>query len=236
MCADWQWRAWSELSYSTQTGHPGFERVYGKAFFDYLAENPDPSRVFNDAMTSFSASISAAVIEAYDFTGITKLVDVGGGHGVLLASILEKYPEMRGVLFEAPFVVEGAGDAITARGLAGRCEVVGGDFFASVPEGGDAYIMKHIIHDWDAEHALTILQNCHRAMTRNGKLLVVEMVIPEGNAPSLGKLLDLEMLLLLHSYERTEAEYCALFKRAGFRLAKIVPTRMPHSVIEARRI
>ena len=127
-------------------------------------------------------------------------------------------------------------DAIKKRGLAERCEVVGGDFFASVPAGGDAYIMKHIVHDWDDERALTILQNCHRAMTENGKLLVVEMVIPEGNAPSLGKFLDLEMLLFLHSYERTEAEYRALFERARFRLTKIVPTRMPHSVIEAIRV
>jgi hypothetical protein len=236
MGADWHWRAWSDLSYSTQTGQPAFERIYGKAYFDYLAENPEPARVFNDAMTSFSASVSAAVIDAYDFTGITKLVDVGGGHGLLLGSILEKYPQMKGVLFEAPFVAEGAGDAIKERGLAGRCEVVGGDFFASVPTGGDAYIMKHIVHDWDDERALTILQNCHRAMIDNGKLLVVEMVIPDGNAPSLGKFLDLEMLLLLHSYERTEAEYRALFKRAGFRLTRIVPTRMPHSVIEAVRV
>jgi hypothetical protein len=236
MGADWHWRVWSELLYSAQTGQPGFERIYGKPYFDYLAENPDPARVFNDAMTSFSASDSAAVIDAYDFTGITKLVDVGGGHGLLLAAILQKYPQMMSVLFEALFVVEGAGDAIKKRGLAERCEVVGGDFFASVPAGGDAYIMKHIVHDWDDERALTILQNCHRAMTENGKLLVVEMVIPEGNAPSLGKFLDLEMLLFLHSHERTEAEYRALFERAGFRLERIVPTRMPHSVIEAMRV
>lgn len=234
--ADWHWRVWSDLFYSAQTGQPAFERVYGKAYFDYLAENPDPARVFNDAMTSFSASVSAAVIDAYDFTGITKLVDVGGGHGLLLAAILQNYPQMSGVLFEAPFVAEGAGDAIKGRGLARRCEVVGGDFFGSAPAGGDAYIMKHIVHDWDDESALTILQNCHRAMTKNGKLLVVEMVIPEGNAPSLGKFLDLEMLLFLHSYERTEAEYRALFERAGFKLTRIVPTRMPHSVIEAMRI
>jgi hypothetical protein len=234
--ADWHWRVWSELCYSVETGQPGFEHIYNKAYFDYLAENPEPARVFNDAMTSFSGSVSAAVIDAYDFTGITKLVDVGGGHGLFLSSILQKYPQMKGVLFEAPFVAEGAGDAIKERGLTGRCEVVGGDFFASAPAGGDAYIMKHIVHDWDDEHALTILQNCHRAMTENGKLLVVEMLIPESNAPSLGKFLDLEMLLFLHSYERTEAEYGALFERAGFRLTRIVPTRMPHGVIEAIRV
>jgi hypothetical protein len=234
--ADWHWRVWSDLFYSTQSGQPGFERIYGKAYFDYLAKNPAPAQVFNDAMTSFSASVSTAVINAYDFTGITKLVDVGGGHGLLLASILEKYPQMSGVLFDAPSVIDGAKEVIEEHGVGGRCDAVGGDFFASVPAGGDAYIMKHIIHDWEDERALTILQNCHRAMTENGKLLVVEMVIPEGNTPSLGKFLDLEMLLFLHSYERTEAEYRALFERAGFKLTRIVPTPSPHSVIEGVRL
>jgi hypothetical protein len=235
MGADWHWRVWSELSYSAQAGQPAFERIYGKAYFDYLAENPEPARVFHDAMTSFSASVSAAVLEAYDFSGIKKLVDVGGGHGLLLASILEKSPQMTGVLFDAPSVAEGAKEVINGRGAAGRCEIVGGDFFKSAPAGGDAYIMKHIVHDWEDERALTILKNCHRAATENAKLLVVEMVIPEGNAPSLGKFLDLEMLLLLHSYERTEAEYRTLFEQAGFKLTRIVPTALPHSVIEAVR-
>src|SRR5262249_41122245 len=152
------------------------------------------------AMTSFSASVSAAVVDAYDFSGITKLVDVGGGHGLLLASILGKYQQMKGVLFDAPSVIAGAKAIIEARGVGGRCDTAGGDFFTSVPAGGDAYIMKHIIHDWEDERALTILKNCHQAMTENGRVLVVEMVIPEGNTPSLGKFLDLEMLLFLHSY------------------------------------
>jgi hypothetical protein len=213
--SDWHWRVWSDLSYSVQSGQPAFEQIYGKAYFDYLAENPAPAQVFHNAMTSFSASVSAAVLNAYDFTGISELVDVGGGHGLLLASILKKYPEMSGGLFDAPSVIDGAKEVIDAHGVSRRCEIVGGDFFASVPAGGDAYIMKHIIHDWEDERALTILQNCHRAMKENGKLLVVEMVIPEGNAPSLGKFLDLEMLLFLHSYERTEVEYRALFERQG---------------------
>ena len=233
--ADWHWRVWSELSYSAQAGQPGFEHIYGKAYFDYLAENPGPAKVFNEAMTSFSAAGSGAVIDAYDFTGIKKLVDVGGGHGLLLASILEKYPRMTGVLFDAPSVVEGAKHVIETHRVARRCKTVGGDFFESVPARADACIMKHIIHDWEDERALIILKNCHRAITRNGKLLVVEIVIPEGNTPSLGKLLDLEMLLFLHSYERTEAEYRALFERAGFKLTKIVATALPHSVIEAVR-
>jgi O-methyltransferase domain/Dimerisation domain len=234
--ADWHWRVWSDLFYSAQAGQPGFERIYGKPYFDYLAENPEPARVFHDAMTSFSASVSVAVVDGYDFTGIKKLIDVGGGHGLLLAAILEKYPQMKGVLFDAPEVITGAKSVLETRGVEGRCEIVGGDFFASVPSGGDAYIMKHIIHDWEDERALKILQNCHQAMTKDGKILVVEMVIPQGNAPSLGKFLDLEMLLFLHSYERTAAEYRALFKQAGFKLTKIVATRLPHSVIEAVRV
>jgi len=234
--AEFHWRVWSDLFYSAQSGLPGFERVYGKAYFDYLAENPVPAQIFNDAMTSFSASVSAAVTDAYDFSGIKKLVDVGGGHGLFLASILQKYPQMNGVLFDAQSVIDGASEVLTAHGAGGRCETVGGDFFRSVPEGGDAYIMKHIIHDWDDERSFTILQNCHRAMTADGKVLVVEMVIPEGNAPSLGKFLDLEMLMFLHSFERTEAEYRALFERAGFKLTRIVPTPSPHSVLEAVRL
>ena len=212
-----------------------FESIYGKAYFDYLAENPAPAEVFNDAMTSLSASVSAAVVSAYDFSGITKLVDVGGGHGLLLASILEKYPQISGVLFDAPSVIEGANDVIEAHDVGGRCETVGGDFFASVPAGGDAYIMNHITHDWKDERALKILQNCHRAMTEGGRLLVVEMVLPEGNTPSLGKFMDLQMLLFLHSYERTEAEYSSLYQRAGFKLTSIVPTLSPYSVIEGVR-
>ena len=155
---------------------------------------------------------------------------------MLLSSILEKYPQMRGVLIDAPSVIAGTKTAIAARGLAGRCDAVEGNFFASVPAGGDAYIMKHIIHDWNDERASIILQNCHRQMKGNGKLLVVEMVIPEGNAPSMGKLMDLEMLVLLHAYERTEAEYRALFERSGFRLTRIVPTKSPYGVIEGVRI
>lgn len=234
--SDWHWRVWSDLSYSVQSGQPGFEHIYGKAYFDYLAENPAPAQVFNNAMTSFSSAVSAAVVDAYDFSGISSLVDVGGGHGFLLASILEMYPEMSGVLFDAPSVIDGANEIIDARRVGKRCDAVGGDFFASVPAGSDAYLMKHIIHDWEDERALTILRNCHQAMTENGKVLVVEMVIPEGNSPSLGKLLDLEMLLLLHSYERTEAQYRALFEQGGFKLTRVVPTKSPHSILEAIRM
>ncbi len=234
--ADWHRRVYGELGYSVQTGQAAFEKIYGKPFFDYLAENPVPAQDFNNAMTSHSASDSAAVVNAYDFTGINKLVDIGGGHGALLTAILANNLQMNGVLFDAPYVVAGAGDIIAAHDVSGRCETVGGDFFTSVPAGGDAYIMRHIIHDWDDERALTILKNCHQAMTENGRLLVVEIVIPEGNAPSLGKFLDLAMLVLVNSFERTAAEYSALLAQAGFKITRIVPTASPSSVIEAVRL
>jgi hypothetical protein len=230
--ADWHWRAWGDLFGSVQSGQPAFEKIYGKAYFDYLSENTGPAQVFNDAMTSISTVASAAVVDGYDFTGINKLVDVGGGHGMLLSSILEKYPQMTGMLVDAPSVVAGTKEAIEARGLSRRCEAVSGDFFVSVPAGGDAYIMKHIIHDWNDERASTILQCCRRQMSAEGRLLVVEMVIPEDNAPSFSKLMDLEMLVLLQAYERTEAEYRELFDRSGFRLTRTVPTKSAYSVIE----
>lgn len=230
--ADWHWHAWTSLAHSTLTGQPAFEHSYGKAYFDYLGENIEAARVFNNAMTSLSTAASAAVVSAYDFIGVNKLVDVGGGHGFLLASILEQHPQMHGILFDTPAVIEGAKSVIGMRGVDGRCDTIGGDFFGSIPAGGDAYIIKHIIHNWDDERASTILRNCHKAMAEKGKVLVVEMVIPEGNKPSLGKLLDLEMLVLLQSFERTEAEYRLLFEKAGFKLTKIVPTASPYSVIE----
>jgi hypothetical protein len=230
--AEWHWRAWGDLFSCPQSGQPSFEKTYGKAFFEYLGENNGPAQVFNDAMTSISTVASAAVVDGYDFTGINKLVDVGGGHGALLCSILEKYPQMHGLLIDAPSVISGTNEAIEARGLSKRCEAVDGDFFASVPAGGDAYIMKHIIHDWDDERASTILRCCHQQMPAEGRLLVVEMVIPEGNAPSFGKLMDLEMLVLLHSYERSEEEYRELFKQSGFNLTRVVATKSAYSVIE----
>jgi hypothetical protein len=236
MGANWHWPVWGGLPDSVRTGQPAFEQIHGQAYFDYLPQHPEQAQVFNDAMTSLSISVSAAVVAAYDFAGIKKLVDIGGGHGHLLAAILEKYPQMSGVIADTPSVIAGAQEAIGARGLSHRCAAVGIDFFAEVPAGGDAYIMKHIIHDWDDERALMIIRNCHQAMAENGRLLVVEMVIPEGNAPSPGKFLDLEMLLFMRSFERTEAEYRALFEEAGFKLTRIVPTPSPYSVIEGVRM
>lgn len=236
MGANWHWQPWGELLHSVKTGQPAFEHLHGKPFFDYLAETPEPARAFDNAMTSLSSAVSAAAVEAYDFSSIKRLVDVGGGHGFFLASILKKYPQMQGVLFDAPQVVSGARELLSKYGVESRCEIAGGDFFEAVATGGDAYIMKHIIHDWNDERALKIMKNCHRAMQEGDKLLLVEMVIPEGNAPSFGKFLDLEMMVFMGSFERTREEYRKLYEQSGFELTLVVPTNSPYSVIEGVRV
>ena len=159
-------------------------------------------------------------------------MDVGGGHGYLLATILKANPSLRGILYETPEVTEGATARFAAEGLADRCRVVAGDFFATVPGGADACILKSVIHDWDDAHATTILRNCRQAVGAGGRVLLAEMVIPPGNDPHVGKLLDLEMLVMVGGHERTEAEFRDLLAGAGFRLARVVPTASPTCVIE----
>ena len=227
-----QFQTWSALDFSIQTGTPAFDKVHGMPIFEYYPTHPKSGQIFNDAMTSMSLGSSRAVMQAYDFSGITKLVDIGGGHGFLLASVLEKYPTMKGVLYDTATIVEEAKGLLEKQGVTNRCETVGGNFFESAPPGGDAYMMKHIIHDWNDEECVTILKNCRKGITEGGKLLVIEMVVPPGNEPSLSKLLDLQMLAVLPGCERTEEEYSALFGAAGFKLTRIVPTMSPYSVIE----
>jgi hypothetical protein len=230
---DWQFQTWADLSYSLQTGKPAFEKVFGMNAFDYFWSHPKAMQEFNDSMTSSSAFSGEAVLNGYDFSGISKLVDVGGGQGLLLARILQKYPQMKGVVYDVPPVVEGAKEIMKQHDVADRGEIVGGDFFESVPEGGDAYIMKFVIHDWNDEQCITILKNCRKAMQPQGKVLIVEMVLPEGNAPSVGKWMDLQMLLYASGCERTVAEYRTLLDKAGFELTKIIPApASPFSIVE----
>ena len=223
---------WAQLPYSIQTGKPAFPHKNGMPFFVWLEQNPDEAKAFHDAMTSLSAGAVAAVMNAYDFSGITKLVDVGGGHGLLLASVLSKYPQLKGVLYDDPRVISGAENMLATHGVADRCELVGGNFFESVPAGGDAYILKHIIHDWNDEECLTILGHCHAGMPVGGRVLIVEMVIPEANVHSVSKFLDLQMLVFLTGRELTADEYRGLLGRAGFQLTRVVPTQSAYSVIE----
>jgi hypothetical protein len=230
--AEWSWKAWGELLYSVRTGKTAFDHAFGKPCFDYLADHKDESEVFNEAMTGFSSMIAPAVVEAYDFSKLGTIVDVGGGHGMLLTSILKANPGVKGVVFDAPHVAAGAEKTIRAAGVSDRCRAEGGDFFKAVPAGGDAYLMMHIIHDWPDDKAATILKHCRKGVNPGGKLLVVDSVVAPPNAPDMAKILDLEMLVLPSGKERTEAEFAALFAMAGWRLNRVVPTKSPKSVIE----
>lgn len=226
-------RPWGELLHSVKTGETAFDHVHGMGIFDYYGQHPDDGRVFDAAMTNFSGPEIAGVMEAYDFSGIGTLVDIAGGHGSFLGTILKANPSMKGILADVPAVIEGAHSYFESAQLADRCKVVPINFFESVPAGGDVYMMKHIIHDWEDERSKTILKNCHRAMAGKGKLLLVEMVIPPGNDPEFGKWLDVAMMVYTGGCERTESEYRALLAAAGFRLTRIVPTSSPVSVVEA---
>ncbi len=235
MSGDEQFRAWAEIEYSIRTGEVAFDKVFGQPIFDYLGQHPDKARIFDAAMVGIHGRESNAVLDAYDFSVFGVVADIGGGNGSQLTDILQKHTKMKGVLFDLPHVIERAKERIHASGLLDRCKLVAGSFFDAVPEGADAYILRHIIHDWDEEKCLTILRNCHRAMQPESKLLVIESVIPPGNEPFHSKFLDLVMLLIPGGKERTEAEYRTLFERAGFELTRIVPTGTEVSVVEGRK-
>jgi hypothetical protein len=205
--------------------------------FEHLEQNPDAASVFNRAMTSFSTAEGMAVLAAYDFSSINTLMDVAGGQGHLLTTVLQANPGMKGILFDLPKVIEPARALIAATPVADRCQLVGGSFFDPLPMGVDACILKHIIHDWDDERAIAILKQCHGALTDNGKILLVEQVIPPGNEPFVGKLMDINMMAVAPGgKERTGAEYEALLTVAGFRLTRIVPTQNPVSIVEAVKL
>ena len=229
-------RVYADAIESLRTGKPAAEKTPGKSVFEWFAEHPEYSLTFNNAMTNMSAALIPAVLEAYDFGDIGVLVDVAGGHGQVLRSILRQYPAMRGILMDLDHVIAGAKPYIESDGVADRCQAVAGDFFKAVPPGGDAYVMKHIIHDWDDERAAQILRSIYTAMgLKPGKVILLEGVLAPGNEPGLGKIMDLEMLLLPGGRERSAEEFRALFDRAGFDLVRIVPTPSPVCVIEAQK-
>jgi hypothetical protein len=226
-----------ELPYAMKTGQTVVEKVFGETCFGYFEKNPDESKVFNEAMTGFSRMFMPAVLDAYDFSWLNgkTLVDVGGGHGYLMTSILKKYPEIHGVVSDLEHVVAGASEMIRNAGVDSRCTTHCGNFFESVPPA-DAYIMKHIIHDWDDEKSTTILKNCARAGRGKTRVLLTESVVAPGNEPHFAKWLDLEMLLLPGGKERTEADFAKLFEGAGFKLNRVVPTKGALYVIEAEKV
>jgi hypothetical protein len=234
MSDPFHFQVYADALYSVETGKPAVEKTLGMPVFEYFSRNPNESEIFNNAMTMFSGMVIPAVLEAYDFGGIGTLVDIAGGHGRVLTSILQKYPSMRGVLFDLDHVIAGARPVIEQLGLSSRCTTATGDFFKAVPQGGDAYIMKHIIHDWNDGEAIAILKSIRAAMNPGGRVILLESVIAPGSEPDFGKIIDLEMLLMPGGRERTELEFRDLFERAGFTLTRIVPTKSPLCVVEAR--
>lgn len=230
---DEPYRACGGLYDSVITGENAYERVFGAPHFEYLAQHPDQNEVFNQAMSASSRQAALAIAQAYDFSAAGTVVDIAGGQGVLIAAILRAHPALRGVLFDQPHVVENALPLLESAGVAGRCELASGDFFASVPSG-DIYTLRHILHDWDDEHAIAILRSCAEAMNSGGRTLVVESVIEPGNEPSPAKFLDLMMFVMNGGRERTAEEYRRLFAAAGLRLTRIIPTSA-ESLIEGER-
>ena len=223
----------TNLLRSVQSGDPALEITFGMNLFEYLQQHPADGTIFNKAMTSVSRQEAIAVRDAYDFSPFRTLVDVGGGHGILLTTILKTNPILKGILFDRPAVVEGARALMQQEGVSDRCQSVDGDFFTAVPTGGDAYVLKYVIHDWDDERARKILSNCREAMRPDGRVLVVDVVLPTGNTPFVGKLKDMVMLSVSPGgRERTKAEFQDLFSKAGFKLNRIIATNSIVSIIE----
>ena len=213
------WTPSGALEETVRTGQPSFERIYGAPFFEYLAGHSDDAAVFNDAMSSSPRHL-AAILEAYDFSKFERLVDVGGGHGLLLAAILSANPHLRGVLYDLPAVVAGA-STLQREAITQRCEIIGGDFFEGVPAGADAYVLKGIIHDWNDQAALKILKNCRQAIPPNGTLLLVETVLSQTSDPA-SALMDMLMMVLTSGRERTESEFRSLLREAGFSMMHVI--------------
>lgn len=235
VCSDWYWRAWGQLPHSIKTAQPGFDHVFGQPVFEYLSQHPEDATIFNGAMTGFSAMSGAEVApERYDFSGVKTVVDVAGGHGSFLARVLKTHPHLRGVLFDQPAVIEEARTKLAESGVADRCTLLGGDFFASVPEGQDLYMMKMVIHDWPDDRALRILRNCHGAMRKDSRLLLIEELMPARAVPGPQHFIDLAMLTLLGSKVRTEKEFQHLLTQAGFELTRTLDLVHGFAILEAR--
>jgi hypothetical protein len=226
-------RGWDQLVYSVQTGKTGFEKANGMQLFDYLAQHPDDASLFSEMMVGIHGQEPPAIAAAYDFSVFQVIADIGGGTGNLLATVLAKHPTPRGILFDRPHVVKEASALLKSRGVESRVSIEAGTFFERVPEGADAYILSHIIHDWTDDECLSILGNLRKAMKPSACLLIVEMVLAAGDVPHPGKMLDMAMLCQTGGEERTEAEYSLLLDKAGFRLTRVVPTSSAASIVEA---
>jgi ubiquinone/menaquinone biosynthesis C-methylase UbiE len=225
------YQSWAKLLDAVRTADAGFVKAFGMPAFEYFAKHPERGAVFDKAMTGHHGAEADPMLDAYDFSPFKDLVDVGGGNGSLLTAILNRHPHMRGVLFDLPRVVERARAAIEKADVAERCRLIGGSFLEAVPNGADVYLLRHVVHDWRDEDAAIILRNCRNVMKPDGKVLVVEIVVPAGNDPSFAKWMDL-MMVTYGGKERSEKQYRSLFAQAGLRVTRVVPTKSPNSVIE----
>jgi precorrin-6B methylase 2 len=226
--------AWEGLHHSALTGEPGFNKVYEQPLFEYIGKHPDLGSIFDAGMTSIHGHETAAMLKAYDFSSVKLLADIGGGNGSLLSAVLQRYPAMKGILFDLGHVVERAKANLQSSGVAERCTVIEGSFFEAIPGGAEAYLFRHIIHDWTDEQCVQILSHCRAVIPQNGKLLLVEAVVPTSNEPSLAKDFDMTMMTFPGGIERTAEEYQALLAQAGFQLQAITPTASAVSVIEGQ--
>ena len=231
-CGRRQWQAWGELAHSVATGERAYDHLFGTSFYDHLARDTEEGERFNEAMSGSIIEVTQALPRAYDFSGITTMVDVGGGDGTLLASVLQAWPQVRGTLFELEARVDEGRRRLGAAGVDGRWEVVAGDFFTAVPDGADAYLLARVARGFDDERTIAVLRACSRAMPPHGRVLLVERVLPPGAEPSRAKLADLNMLVLTGGGERSEAQYAALLRAAGLVLSRVVPAGREMSVVE----
>jgi len=227
------WSAWGRFADAVRTGEPMVREAVGMELWEYYAKHPEEGARFSAGMGNLSNLITPALVESYDFSRATKIVDVAGAHGVLLAEILRRNPKARGVLFDLPHVVKDARPVLERYQVADRVEIAPGDFFKEVPAGGDVYLLKHIIHDWDDERAIQILKSVRAAMKPTGKVLIFELPIPPDNQPSPAQLMDMNMLVMLSGKERTEAEYGSLLEAAKLKLDRLISTLTPYAIVEA---
>ena len=236
MLGEEHYRAWGHLLHSVKTGEPAFDHVFGAPFFDYMAAHPDTQATFDAAMSSGVDVFFASLADSYEFSKSRVLVDVGGGNGSLSAMVLNAHPHLEAVIYDQPQVLEAADQYLAAEGVRSRCTLLAGNFFESVPRGGDVYVLSNIVHDWDDDRALRILRNCRAAMLPDAAVLLVESVLPEHGQPSRAAMHDVNMMVVLTGRERTEEQYRVLLGAADLRLTRVTPLLDRECVIEARPV
>lgn len=228
--------AWGNLLYSVKTGNIAFDHVEEMPVWKYYETHPDEGQNFMNAMTGLTGAVIMNVVPAYDFSVFNTIVDIGGGNGALLMGVLNAAPHARGIVFDEEYVVNETAKALAGKGYADRCSTQAGSFFEFVPEGADAYLMKLVLHDWNDQQSVQILNNVSKAMTASGKLLIIESVIPGGNTPHPGKFMDINMMVMTGGRERSEKEFADLLAQAQLKLTRVIPTHSPmFSIVEAMK-